>query len=252
MFDFVAILGRGIQRLEEAAAVTKVSSWVLTEDLEVCDKNSAHLPVRVPVDDASPYCMVGGGDMNMLAGQFLIEQYQPKLVVCAYGHASDYLRSIGAPTESEVMGKMLQERWGMLASLQKWNPTSYPEVEVWSRTRTVPGVPSNTRLELLNIFDLALERGFRRIAVVTVGVHIPRTTTYISKHQSVYSKYRELSIVPFESEEVLRVTNHAKYGPRVESLRNSQSFARNWDREAIGISKIVRDVYGDAKPSVTA
>ncbi len=128
-----------------------------------------------------------------------------------------------------------------------------PKVVIWERTRQLP-VPSNTRQELLNVFDLALERNLNRIAIVTVGVHAPRTATYVAKHLSVYDKYRVLSPIVLESEEVLLLADREKYGPRVKSLRDSKAFARNWggkNREADGISKISRDVYGYAvKPLV--
>ncbi len=82
MFDMVAILGRGIQRLFENGP------WALTEDLEVCDERSAHLPVRTPVNDESDFCMVGGGEMNLEAGIHLVHRYRPETVVCAYGGRS--------------------------------------------------------------------------------------------------------------------------------------------------------------------
>ncbi len=111
---------------------------------------------------------------------------------------------------------------------------------------------ANTRQELLNIFDLALDvkPELKRIAIVTVGVHVPRAATYIAKHLSAYPQYRQLNPALFESEEVLLEANREKYEPRVEAMRKSESFRRNFEREAIGISKIVRDVYGDAKPKV--
>jgi len=249
MFDMVAILGRGIQRLSAGG------SWALTENLELCDTNSAHLPVRAPIDDTSPYCMIGGGEMNLRAGLELIRQHKPKIVVCAYGGRSEYLESINGPSESEVMSEMLylkmaddphfMDRWGG------------PDVRVWPRTRQLP-VPSNTRQELLNIFDLALEhdsifmQNFPNVAIVTVGVHVPRTATYVAKHLSTNPKYQSLCPVVFESEEVLLAVDRNKFAPEVEAMRNSKSFARNWEREATGISKIVRDVYGDAKPKVVA
>lgn len=243
MFDLIAILGRGIQLLSENGP------WVLTEDLEVCDKDSAHLPIRVPVNDKDPYCMVGGGEMNLEAGRILIERYEPKIVVCAYGGRSQYLESVDGPSESEVMSNLLNE-------YLKTDGGQLPEIVVWERNRQLP-VQSNTRQELLNIFELALEREVSRIALVTIGVHVPRTATYIAKHLSVYEQYRELSPVLFESEEVLlgtpaSQTLQASRTLRVETLRKSEAFARNWGREAIGISKIVRDVYGDAKPKVVA
>lgn len=248
-FDMLAILGRGIQRLKENDPTQEISSWGLTEDLEVCDKDSAHLPVRVEVDDDSPFCMVGGGEMNLDAGTHLACKWQQqlKVVVCAYGGRSKYLEAIGAPSESEVMTAWLRKRFDYLAEI--WNWQNLPKMVAWPRNRQLP-VPSNTRQELLNIFDLALERGLKRIALVAVSVHVPRTATYIAKHLSVYEKYRELSPVLFESEEVLLAAERIKCGPRVQKLRNSKSFARSWAREADGIQKIVRDVYGDAKPKV--
>jgi len=74
----IAILGRGIQRASEN------DSWVPSEDLVVSDERSAHLSVKVPVDDNNPLCMVGGGEMNLQAGIWLIWEYKPKVVVCAY------------------------------------------------------------------------------------------------------------------------------------------------------------------------
>jgi hypothetical protein len=231
VFDIVAILGRGIQRSSPG------SGWVLTEDLEVCDERSAHLPVRVPADDENPYCMVGGGTMNLLAGSILIRQNKPLITVCAFGDRSEYLKSVDGPTESEVMSRSL-------------NKAILTAVVTWPRTRSAPGA-SNTRQELLNIFDLALKNDLKQIGIVTVGVHVPRTATYIAKHLSIHERYRQLAPTVLESEEILLAADRQQYGPRVEALRNSKAFARNWEREAIGISKIVRDVYGDAvKPLV--
>lgn len=243
MFDIIAILGRGIQRLNETDPAENISSWVLTEDIELCDKDSAHLPVRISADDENPYCMVGGGEMNLAAGIKLISAQPPRklgLIVCAYGGRSQYLESIDAPSESEVMSRSLIDRLDCEDC-----------IAVWCRDRQLP-VPSNTRQELLNIFDLAVRLGLRSIALVTVGVHVPRTATYVAKHLSVYPQYRGLAPIVLESEEILLANDRGVFSPRVEGMRKSKSFARNWEREAIGISKIVRDVYGDAKPAVVA
>ncbi len=94
----VAILGRGIQRLKESDPNDEVLSYVLTEDLELCDKDSAHLPVRVPADDASPYCMVGGGEMNLGAGIELLHRFHPRITVCACGTFRSQASSSGRGT----------------------------------------------------------------------------------------------------------------------------------------------------------
>jgi hypothetical protein len=237
-------MGRGIQRLSADSPATDASAYDVTEDLEVCDERSAHLPVRVPADDSNPRCMVGGGRMNLDAGMILVEKHRTLAVVGAYGGRSEYLESIGAPSESEVMARILAEEL----------PDSPTWIDSWARDRQGPGgaKASNTRQEILNIFELALEHNFKRIAIVTTEVHVPRTATYVAQHMSAHQKYRVLSPVVFASETVLLEADPARWTSRVEALRNSQAFARNWAREAEGISKILRDVYGDNKPLISA
>lgn len=103
--ELLAILGRGIQRETDGPWVP----WVLTEDLEVCDERGAHLSVRVPANDGHPFCVIGGGEFNLLAGLKLCENYhiEVKAVVCAYGGRSAYLQAIDAPSESEIMSETL-------------------------------------------------------------------------------------------------------------------------------------------------
>ena len=236
--DLLAILGRGIQRVSEDGP------WVLTEDLEVCGQHSAHLPVRVPADDKNPYCMVGGGEMNLEAGIILCtaynSQYKPGVVVCAYGDRSDYLKSVDGPTESTVMAEKFTAHIRPSLSLGIWS---------WPQEQSLPG-PSNTGRELLNIFEHARDEKFESVGLVTVGVHMPRTMTYIAKHLTRNPRYRSLHINVFESEKVLLEAAPERYAGRVATLRNSKSFARTWKREADGISKIIRGVYGDAKPRI--
>jgi hypothetical protein len=186
--------------------------------------------------------MIGGGAMNLAAGLSLIRAERPLAVACAYGGRSNYLESIGGPSESEVMSIML---------IQAIANRDRPYVVVWKRERQLP-VPSNTRQELLNIFDFALEHSLKRIAIVTIGVHAPRAATYVMKHLSVYPQYRTLTPIVLESEEILLAEDRERYAPRVEAMRYSKSFTRNWKNEEIGISRIIRDVYGDAKPKVMA
>lgn len=94
----LAILGRGIQHPSAHS-----QEWVLTPDLEVCDEKGAHLAIRAPEDDASPYSIIGGGELNILAGALLAKRLQPQIATCAYGARSKYLNTIGAPSESQVM-----------------------------------------------------------------------------------------------------------------------------------------------------
>ena len=233
--EILAILGRGIQKLRESDPNSEVSSWQLTEDLEICTDLGAHLAVRVPVDDTHPNCLVGGGQMNVEAGKVLVRQYAPQIAVCAFGNRSAYLKEVNGPSDSEVMTEALHK------SLCDDQVVREPEMVIWQRTRSTDGA-SNTRQEILNIFDLAIELELTRIGFVTVGVHVPRTATFIAKHISIHPKYQHLSPVLFESEEVL-LGSFEKWKPRVDILRNSQAFRRNLANEFKGISAVLTGKY---------
>ena len=233
--EILAILGRGIQKLRESDPNSEVSSWHLTEDLEVCTDLGAHLAVRVPVDDTHPNCLVGGGQMNLEAGKVLILQHAPQIVVYAFGNRSAYLKEAHAPSESEVTTEALH------MSLSNNQMIREPEMVIWHRTHSTD-FTSNTRQEILNIFDLAIERELTRIGFVTIGVHIPRTATFMAKHISTNLKYQHLSPVMFESEEVL-LCSSKKWKPRVDALRNSHAFRRNLANEFKGISAVFAGKY---------
>ena len=238
MSTLLAVLGRGVQMLDPDADPTDVKSYAPTEDLEVCKRDPktqrlSHLRVRVPADDDHPDSIIGGGELNLLAGEALIRDARPDYVVCAYGHRAGYLKPDG-PSESEVMSRWLKER-----------SLSYgPVVEVWERNRELSG-PSNTAQEFINILDLAVGRDCGKVIIVTVGVHVPRAAVFLN--QAIARKienYGELSPpVLLRSEEVLLAADPEQWGPRVKALRESNSFAENWERETLGMRDWVLDQY---------
>ena len=140
MYDLLAVLGRGTQKDkkldEEVKEEPKKDPWVLTEDLEVCGTDSAHLVDRVPMDDSNPYCMIGGGEANLLAGRLLMEQCMPKVVVCALGHKAAFLKPEDFPNESEVMGEQLRPYLPSGCELIIWERNRYPSP--WVRTSQEP------------------------------------------------------------------------------------------------------------------
>lgn len=235
--ELLAILGRGVQMLDPKADPTDVMSYASTEDLEICKRDSknqrlSHRRVRIPADDDHPDSIIGGGELNLLAGRQLICDLNPSYVVCAYGHRSDYLKPDG-PSESEVMSRWLNERF------------SFPsEVRIWSRNREL-STSSNTAQEFINILDLAVDLKCLKVVITTVGVHIPRAAVFLA-HAIAQggAKYNELSPpVLLRSEEVLLAADPKKWGPRVKQLRESKSFARNWEREASGMRDWILDQY---------
>jgi len=229
--SLLAILGRGIQRLPDG-------SWTVTEDLEICAENSAHLTDRVPADDENPHCLIGGGELNLLAGIQLHKRGFGDIVVCAYGDRSDYLKSIDAPSESMIVSDLFL----------KYCPNAL--IRVWTKEMSMPG-PSNTNRELQNIFELAVKEKIDAVAIVTIDLHMPRTLVMAQRHLAKH-KFRRLDARFFVSEQVLAEADPKTYGQRRETLRRSKAMARNWAREQLGIFKVITDAYGDEKPKVAA
>ncbi|HTY39755.1 MAG TPA: hypothetical protein VMC43_01535 [Candidatus Paceibacterota bacterium] len=242
--DLLAIMGRGIQMLGPNDP-KRIESYVLTEDLEICDEMWGHLAIRIPADDRDPHCVVGGGDLNFAAGFELICKYHPKMVVCAYGDRSTYLKSVDGPSESEVMSEMLQREFDRLDAFPvAWE---FPKVVVWPRTRVFQGA-SNTKQEIVNILDLALEHGLTDIGIVTVGVHVPRTAAFVARNVSGEKKYRDLNATCFESEAVMlaSIGGHV-WTEHIKAIRNSQAFARTAANEARGTLAFLQGKYLSAK-----
>ena len=232
----LAILGRGVQMLDPKADPTDVRSYAPTEDLEICKRDPknqrlSHLRVRISADDDHPDSIIGGGELNLLAGLVLIRDHHFNYAVCAYGHRAGYLKP-DAPSESEVMSRWLHKERLRL------------NIKVWNRELEFIG-PSNTAQEFINILDLAAELGCREVVIVTVGVHVPRAAVFLG-HAIAQggTKYSELSPpVLLRSEEVLLAADPEKWGPRVKQLWASKSFARNWERETIGMRDWILDQY---------
>lgn len=217
------MLGRGMNR------PTKGGPWMPTEALEVCNENSAHLPVRVPADDNNPACLIGGGELNILAGAILWRKHRPKITVCAYGARSSYLRSINGPSESQVMSE----------GLQKLVPEA--RICIWEPPRGEDGT-SNTDQELRNIMNLAVENGFKEIGIVTVTVHLPRTIFFAKNHLEL-PEFARLEVRYFASELVLVESNPKMFAKEMVRIYGSQSFLRNAANEAKGIQAILDGKY---------
>ncbi|OGZ99509.1 MAG: hypothetical protein A3C07_04595 [Candidatus Sungbacteria bacterium RIFCSPHIGHO2_02_FULL_47_11] len=236
--ELLAILGRGIQRK------TQNGEWFLTEDLEVCDEKGAHLPVRVPVDDEDPNCLVGGGRMNLDAGYWLIMEHNPDVVVCAYGARSEYLVSVDGPSESEVMSGFLDTDM-LVAHDSGWKPIRRrymgPDITTWPREKTVPG-PSNTNHELQNIFELAVERKLTKVGIVTVAVHYARSLL-MAQRQLMKPEFAHLELQFFVSEDVILRANGRFDQLRVLFMHGSKAFMRTMFREARGINYFLAGNY---------
>ncbi|MEK7125796.1 MAG: hypothetical protein AAB880_02655 [Patescibacteria group bacterium] len=225
----LAVLGRGVQEISDG-------NWDVTEDLEVCDPAGAHFLKRVPlVDDHNPHCLVGGGQLSILAGVELHRKLGAELMVCGYAHRLPYLLECGGPTDSEVGSacfRAILDSAGLLL----------PEILVWPRDKVMPE-KSNTARELQNMLELAVERGIEDVAVVTVAVHLPRTILFAQEIVRRQDHFQPLELSFYASEQVLAEANAGLYATRVLSLQMSQAYARTAFYERRGVQAWLAGIY---------
>lgn len=225
--ELLAVLGRGIRQRDDQL-------WVPTRDLEMYGENFTQLAKQQPVDDADPHCLVGGGELNLLAGAMLYALHPKtlKAAVCAHGARSPYLSSVNAPSESEVMSGELRRLLGEAED---------PEIVVWNRERLTEG-PSNTNREIQNIFELAEERGFTEVGIVTVAVQYARALLMAQRHL-MNLRFTHLTLQCYISEDVLLRHNPERFGPRIRAIHSSQAFMRTMFFEQRGINCLLAGNY---------
>lgn len=223
--QLLATLGRGIQRPDD------VSLWVLTEDLEVLADDGAHPIIRRPIDDFNPNCVIGGGELNLLASLELCKKYLPRLVVFAYAHRAKYLKKVDGPSESSVMYREFCRRCDSESLLKI-------SVDVWPTKEDRDGL-SNSRTEVINIIELALQKGYSSVGIVSVMIQLPRARLFAERYLKEKGIQNKVLVEFFSSELVLVQSDPVTYGPRVLKMFSSQAFARNAIREGNGVNNLL-------------
>ena len=241
----VVFLGRGISMVKPGG------HWGLTGDIEVCDEKFAHLPVRMPEDDNHPNSIVGGGELNLLAGLEREKklrpegEFDPRLALHAYCFRSKYLKSIDGPSESLVMSDKYCDLGGHPGIVQVFNEDKW---------QSVADLPSNTNQEIDNVFTEALRRGIRNVAIVTVAVHAWRANLMAQRHLSNQEKpyHGAVTLQFYASENVLMEADPAKYGERCRAILGSKSFQRNLVLEQRGVNALLSGTYRSVQSATPA
>lgn len=225
--ELLAILGRGMKKTGE--------EWFPTRDWEIGNQSGMYEIARLPINDDDPNCLVGGGELNILAGAELCRQHADtlKAVVCAYGGRAPYVVAANGPSESEVMSSSL--RWCIPETLRT-------AIIKWPRDRTADNNRSNTDQEIINIFRLAVEQKYRTVGLVTVAVHYPRSLLMAVRHLAK-PEFNHLVLQAYVSEEVLTSVDPVAHGIRVRALHWSQAFMRMMFLEQRGINALLAGTY---------
>ena len=223
--ELLAIFGRGIQKSDD------VSLWGVTEDFEVLADDGAHHVIRKPVDDSNPNCVIGGGELNLLAGVELKKRYSPPYIVCAYAHRALYLKKADSPSESQVMSREFLRKC-------KERGLPKPNLVVWPTKDDRDGV-SNLRTEVINILEFALQHSCSVIGMVSVFVKLPRIAVFVDEELQKLDAKKKLVVRLFASELVLLEADSRAYAERVLNVLSSDAFRRNVAREKKGTSDLL-------------
>jgi len=239
-------MGRGITPRKIGEVPRSLADWEPTEIFEMLDPQGCHAAIREPIDEESPRCFIGGGKFNVEAAAHLFAYSGTKIVTFAYGCTrTPDLRAANAPFEGEVMALAFQS-----SVLRNYEEDTLENADLLAWTKQEEEL-CNSELELRHIFDLALERNLRNIAIITVTAHQARVQLLADRLRDTDVKY--VYAHTFSSESILL---HEDPLLADEIMREfiSPAFIRTAQREKIGVDKLchpeIHGEYGAAKPPI--
>lgn len=211
--DLLAVLGRGIQRVD--------GRWTPTSYLEVYN-GRRHSATPLRGGDEHPQCRVGGSQINIDAAVEVLKR-APIPCVLAYCPRAKYLRVIDGPSENAVMTQALLKR--------------LPDAEVIRWTERDRG-PSDTLIEIRDVVQLARQRGFRHVLFLTILAHVPRVL--LLAEREIPSPIR----FTVASSETVLLAHRPKLYRRISKLMASRAFVRSVNLEILGVNRLLAGSYG--------
>lgn len=213
----LCVLGRGIERMDGT------NTWRPTAYVERLSEENGHSGLRIEnitAFDEDPKVVISGGEVNAVAGALFYKELAlagaPPAVVTFAGGRPAYLAK---EPQHITEGRILYER--------------FQEVSLHTRSEIVfQDGNSNTRDDLQETLKLAQERSFRRIAIVTVTVHIPRCLAFVSSNW-----LQGMEIRFFASEPIVHRFLPGEYEYLYEAMI-SPAYTRTAERERKGISDL--------------
>ncbi|MBI4087747.1 MAG: hypothetical protein HY434_02875 [Candidatus Liptonbacteria bacterium] len=193
--ELIAVLGRGI----ELAGSGAFRRWRPTRYIERFDENNWHPGVRIlgiTADSPDEKVVVGGMNANTLAaGEFVrrlwLHGKTPK-VVAFIGGRPQYL---SAEPEDLTGAKIAAEEF--IRRSRRFHVSADIEVLACGEKN------KNTKDDLVTALALAMERGFRTTAIITVAVHIPRSEEFMKVIRRERAEFRGIGVRFLSSEHIL-------------------------------------------------
>jgi hypothetical protein len=232
--ELVCTLGRGIERVQAAGG----GAWRPTRYIEKASENGSHSGCRAPgLDPSDESAVIAGSNANLLATVQFVEELAragsaPPLVTFAAGRPA-YLAGNPDPALSE--GRVMAEK---LARLLRLNAIPVPEIVIQARN-------TNTRDDIEQTLKLAAGRGLRRLAMITVAVHISRLREMLRWLVDLGQAPAGIAVSFIASESLLlkRYGPASRYARLLAQLEQSAAYRRTVEQEQQGIDALRAGTY---------
>lgn len=232
--DVICILGRGIEKVKTSSGYV----WRPTRLIEKLSEKGWHTGYRLQgLDPDNEFTVIAGSNANVLAAIQLLEELikngnPPQLIIFAAGRPP-YLVDDPDPTLSE--GTILAAKFVRSIKIDEAN---MPEIAIQSRNK-------NTRDDLEESLRLATEKGLKRLAVVTVSVHIERVREFFNLILKENPQFKNFDVSFFASEKVLlnRYRSVPLYKKLLARVEESAAYQETIEKERKGIEALRSGTY---------
>jgi hypothetical protein len=225
MYDAIVVFGRGIGKDERGR-------WHPTPYIEetVDGQHSGVFKTSVNTEGRNAY--IGGANANVLAAVQLFEESvregsRPKLVIFAAGRP-DYLKDEASWLSD---GKILEDKFK-----RKIGKSNHQvDTKVIRQNK-------NTRDDVEQSLKIAKDHGLGRVAIITVGVHIPRSREFYEVAKKEGNVSTDIQVDFISSEEILGRRDR-RFTKIFEAGLKTQAYKKTVAKEKEGIKNLRQGRY---------
>lgn len=226
-YDTIIVFGRGI-------AKDTSGKWHPTPYFEKPAEGQHSGVFKTDVKPQSEKSVVAGANANVLATYHLYRELAekgqpPNLVIFAAGRPPFLSNEPEDLSEGKVLEEKFRRKLKTLATGQK------PQTVVLAQNR-------DTKDDVEESVRLAIEKGIRSVAIITVGVHVPRTKELFNIFKKEEALPDDLKVDFLASEDILARTSK-KYERRFQSVKKTPAYERTAVSERKKLKKLRNKGY---------
>lgn len=240
VFDGIAVLGRGIEKTETSGG----EKWRPTRAIEKMAGryHSGRRERNISMQDEDESVVVAGANANAIAATELFEQLQkngtpPSVVIFSAGRPA-YIEQ--DPDQSLSEGKILEQKFLRKVSVK--TREAQPETIILDKNK-------NTKDDILTALQTAKEKGVRKLAIITIGLHVERSEEFYKLVVAENPELRGISVEFVPSEKLLE-ERYSKspsaskiFAKELKELKESSAYKRTEEREKRGVKQLREGTY---------